>query len=48
MAKKSKQTKIYENAIKNWPEEERLPTKRFLLLNSLPPSISYFLRRNKD
>lgn len=29
MVKKSKQTKIYENATKNWPEDERPREKLF-------------------
>jgi len=29
MANKSKQTKIHENAIKNWPEDERSREKLF-------------------
>jgi len=29
MVKKLKQTKIYENAIKNWPEDER-PKEKLL------------------
>ncbi|TKJ47820.1 hypothetical protein CEE34_01545 [Candidatus Aerophobetes bacterium Ae_b3a] len=50
MANKQKQTRIYENAIKNWPEDERPREKLFkagehTLSNTDMSSGTFFMAR---
>jgi len=50
MANKSKQTKIYKDAIKNWPEDERPREKLFkagehTLSNTDMSSRTFFIAR---